>query len=67
MKLSDKQQRAFWWSSRIFALLALLSGAIAAFGFMPPLGSQISGAAAALAGIVSRWCEQHLPPKEKKE
>lgn len=62
--LTEKQQAGFYWSSRVLILLAAISGALAGFGFMPPIGIQVAGATAALAGIAARWCEQHLPPNK---
>lgn len=64
MIVDKKTQEVLYWSSRVLILIVALSGAAAAFGFMPPMGAQIAGAVAALAGIGARWCEQQLPPKK---
>ena len=66
-RLTEKQESRLWWASRILVLVTAVAGTVAAFGFMPPLGSQVAGAVAALAGVGSRWCEQHLAPVTKED
>lgn len=67
LKLTDKQKQIFLWTSRVLALLALLVGAVAGFGFLPGSIVQYAAAIAALLGIGSRWCEQQLPAQKKAE
>lgn len=63
----NDHQKAFYWAGRVLILLTTIAGAVAAFGFMPPTGAQVAGAVAAITGIMARWCEQHVPAKEKVE
>lgn len=60
-ELTFTQKKLFWWTSRICVLLAGLAGVASVWGFMPPVGIQVSGAVAAVAGVFGRWCTNHLP------
>lgn len=65
MKLTEKQQRIFQWTSKILLLVVMLAGATAGFGFLPIGWTQAMGVVAALGGIAARWFEQQLPVREK--
>jgi hypothetical protein len=65
MILTTKQKRFFWWCARVMVLLSAISGLLAASGLMGGIGTQLMGAAAAIAGIFSKWCTDHLPAQWK--
>lgn len=69
MKLTEKQQKLFWWLRSVMLLLMAIGGIVAGVqpGFLPASAPQVGGFLSAIAGAVATWAGSVMPGDTQPE
>lgn len=67
VKLTQKQERFFWWLRTTFIGLMSASGALVGLNLLPTLGTRILGGITAVCGALATWAGSILPGRGADE